>query len=95
VYEAVSVGTPVLLRDAGIARDLPEGMRLLAADDGVAAFSALIRAFVAAPPVRTTPTDAFAQSRLTGRMLELYALAQDAHAVRVRGVPTQDGRRVA
>jgi glycosyltransferase involved in cell wall biosynthesis len=80
VYEAVSLGTPVLVRDQEIARDLPLGWRHSVADPSVDSFAAALRHLPEllargqlggpGPP----PTD-FRQSRLTGRILAVYEQA--------------------
>ncbi|WAA65620.1 glycosyltransferase [Microbacterium oxydans] len=85
VYEAVSVGTPVILRDRNIALDLPEDLRYTAADASIASFSAVIREFVRcelAAGTRRPPSESFAQSRLTARAEELYEQAQAIHGRR-------------
>ncbi|MEQ3548846.1 glycosyltransferase [Pseudonocardia nematodicida] len=84
LYEAVALGTPVLVRDKGIARDIPERWRHTVADDGVPALTAAVRSLVAAlaapgPPDR--PSGLFVQSRLTEQMLDVYRTASKEHRV--------------
>lgn len=94
VYEAVTVGTPVILRDRNIGRDLPEHLRFAAPDDSIDAFAATIRRFLGerenAPAVER-PSDAFLQSTLTLRAEALYRHAQELHRLRgasnPRGLP--------
>ncbi|MDQ0645350.1 glycosyltransferase [Microbacterium murale] len=82
VYEAVSVGTPVILRDRKIALDLPAQLRHTAADGSIDAFAAAIRTFVHDDPrarPRFAPSDEFAQSHLTLKAEALYLQAQVIH----------------
>jgi glycosyltransferase involved in cell wall biosynthesis len=89
VYEAVSVGTPVLLRDRAIALDLPPGLRVIAEDESVDAFAAAIRSFAgdrrSLAHRDRTPSDAFLQSALTVDMLGHYDTVLAADALRSRG----------
>ncbi|RGE22761.1 glycosyltransferase [Leucobacter sp. wl10] len=102
MYEAVSVGTPVILRDRGLARDLPEPLRHTAADTGVGALAAALAAFVsrtARDPgtAERTATDRFAQSRLTARAEALYRglLRDRARGGAAREIPALVGGRRA
>ncbi len=90
VYEAVSVGTPVILRDRDVALDLPPDLRHVAADSTIGAFAAVIEAFISRLPAVAggdRPTDRFVQSRLTDRALALYDEAREAF--RRRGAETE------
>lgn len=85
VYEAVSVGTPVILRDRNIAHDLPAEFRHTPTDDSIDAFAETIRHFVAheySRGVRHRPSENFTQSRLTAQAEALYREAQTIHAQR-------------
>lgn len=77
VYEAISVGTPVLVRDPNIAAELPERWCHPVANDSIAAFA---RALKQIPGLLSegkfanldpAPTD-FRQSQLTAQMIDLY-----------------------
>lgn len=85
-FEAVSLGTPVILRDPEVSRELPHALRHTAADTSVAAFASAIADFVrglaaagGAERVYPRPSDAFLQSSLTERAEGLYALARSRH----------------
>lgn len=77
VYEAVSVGTPVLVRDRAIADDLPAAWCYTVADDSIEAFVISFRRLaglfmeerLSAPG---TPRAQFRQSNLTGRIIDIY-----------------------
>lgn len=89
VYEAVSVGTPVILRDRNIALDLPADLRHTATDESIDSFATAIRRFVHhehANGARRQPSERFAQSQLTVRAEELYRRAQVIHAERTAGL---------
>lgn len=82
VYEAVSVGTPVILRDRSIAHDLPVEFSHMAADDSIDAFASIIRKFVQLKhesKVRLAASEQFTQSQLTIRLETLYRKAQEIH----------------
>ncbi|MDF2991663.1 MAG: hypothetical protein K0S37_2177 [Microbacterium sp.] len=76
VYESVGLGTPVIVRDPKIAHDLPPSARHDVADGSVGALADAISSFVRAWPAAATPpadaVEAFAQSRLTERILGIY-----------------------
>ena len=86
-FEAVSLGTPVILRDPEVSRELPHALRHTAADTSVAAFASAIADFVRGPcgsgrrgtrvpaPERRLP----AELSLTERAEGLYALARSRH----------------
>lgn len=80
-YEAVSLGTPVILRDPDVSRELPEALRYTASDASVNAFARTLRgfAFDHTQQIEYAPSDAFLQSALTERAEELYALATSRH----------------
>ncbi|MDR2372602.1 MAG: glycosyltransferase [Bifidobacteriaceae bacterium] len=77
VYEAVSLGTPVLIRDPEIARDLPPAWRHTVADPSIGAFAAALRRL---PELLSSgqsascqpPLAQFRQSLLTARIVEIY-----------------------
>lgn len=82
-YEAASLGTPTLLRDRTLARDLPAPLRFAAADTAVGSFAVLIEEFLRLDRRRRSrpaPTDRFLQSALSERAELLYRLAIEAHA---------------
>lgn len=98
VYEAVSVGTPVILRDRSIALDIPAEFRRTAEDESVDAFANAIRRFVQHEyprGIRHAPSEKFAQSRLTARAEELYREAQAVHARRNVLAPATGARYAA
>lgn len=70
-YEAVALGTPVLLRDPAVARDLPARWRHVVGDASVDALAAAIRA-AAVPAPAGDPPGELVQSRLTDRLVEVY-----------------------
>ncbi|ANY05689.1 glycosyltransferase [Pseudonocardia sp. HH130630-07] len=72
VYESVALGTPVLLRDPAIARDVPRAWCHVAAGTGVDALAAGITDALASGPPGADPPTEFAQSRLTARLVALY-----------------------
>jgi len=76
VYESVGLGTPVIVRDPQIARELPRSARYDVADTSIPALSTAIASFVRSWPATTAPpagvVEAFAQSRLTERVLGIY-----------------------
>lgn len=81
-YEAVSLGTPVILRDPDISRELPASLRHTATGASVTAFADTLRNFVtdlAHHQHTPAPSDAFLQSALTERAEALYALAATRH----------------
>ncbi|MDR2453365.1 MAG: glycosyltransferase [Bifidobacteriaceae bacterium] len=77
VYEAVSLGTPVLVRDHEIAADLPPRWRHAVADSSVDAFAAALRqlpgllASVALGGSGPPPAE-FRQSHATARIMAVY-----------------------
>ncbi len=82
VYEAVSVGTPVILRDRNIAADLPAEFSRVAANESIDAFASAIREFVQfehEAGVRPKPSNQFAQSHQTRRLETLYREAWSIH----------------
>ncbi|MDR2381874.1 MAG: glycosyltransferase [Bifidobacteriaceae bacterium] len=84
VYEAVSVGTPVLVRDQAIARDLPSGWCHGVADTSVEAFAAALRRLegriLAGEPLAVGPAPTqFRQSKLTARIIGVYEQALADH----------------
>lgn len=98
VYEAVSVGTPVILRDKNIALDLPPELRHSSADSSIEAFSAVIRRFVHhehRSGTRRSPSDRFLQSSLTAQAEELYRRAQAVHARRSATEPVRSAQYAA
>lgn len=86
VYEAISVGTPVLVRDPAIARDLPDAWCHTVGDASVEAFTAALRQL---PALLSTgrlsdpgvPPTRFRQGKLTDRIVELYEETLAAHQV--------------
>lgn len=72
VYEAVALGTPVLLRDPEIARDVPAAWRHVVGDPGVPALADALRTASAAPAPDGEPPSEFVQSRLTDRLVDVY-----------------------
>lgn len=85
VYEAISVGTPVLVRDHAIAREIPENWRLTVANDSLDALTAALRDLPAmlATGRLSNPGPAptrFRQSALTSQIVGVYesALASDS-----------------
>lgn len=90
VYEAISVGTPVLIRDHAIARDLPDAWHHTVADASVDAFAAALREL---PDLLSTgrlsdpgvPPTQFRQAGLTNRIVELYEETLDTHRRVVTG----------
>lgn len=90
VYEAASIGTPVILRDRSIATDLPEELRHTAADTTIQSLANALEAFTSRVAKSGTgsgmPTDRFYQSRLAVRAEALYRLAREKH-----GAKTNDG----
>jgi glycosyltransferase involved in cell wall biosynthesis len=93
VYEAVSLGTPVLVRDREIAGDLPPGWRLTAADDSIDAFAAALRRV---PELLSSgqlagsgpPVAGFRQSALTARIVGVYQ-----QVLAARPTPRDDAAR--
>ena len=83
-YEAVSLGTPVILRDSAVSRELPPRLRYTAADPSVTAFAETlatgVRELAPRSVNRRPASDAFLQSVLTERAEDLYALARGRHA---------------
>lgn len=82
-YEAVSLGTPVILRDSAVSRELPPRLRYTAADPSVTAFAETLATGVRELTAQREPqpaSDAFLQSVLTERAEDLYALARGRHA---------------
>ncbi|MDF1489040.1 glycosyltransferase [Tessaracoccus caeni] len=77
VYEAISVGTPVLVRDPAIAYDLPAAWRHTVMDASVEALSHALKEL---PDMLATgrladpgsPQAQFRQSSITGRILDVY-----------------------
>ncbi|QPK81190.1 glycosyltransferase [Schaalia sp. ZJ405] len=84
VYEAISVGTPVIVRDPEIAEDLPEAWCHRVADESIQAFADTFR-YVTALWYAGTLTDGalaptqFRQSHLTGRIVDVYTAALQTH----------------
>lgn len=85
VYEAISVGTPVLVRDHAIAREIPENWRLTVTNDSLDALTAALRDLPAtlATGRLSNPGPAptrFRQSALTSQIVGVYesALASDS-----------------
>ncbi|WP_426623996.1 glycosyltransferase [Leifsonia sp. McL0607] len=98
VYEAVSVGTPVILRDSNIALDLPAGLRHTAAEGSIDSFAAAIRQFVLnafRDGPRPEPSEKFMQSNLTARAEELYRRAQIIHGKRRAASPSRSEQYAA
>lgn len=98
MYEAVSVGTAVLVRDRNIAADLPAPLRHSVADDSIGAFATAITDLVrqlrdqrGTPP---EPTGLFRQSRLTERILATYDEARATYRRQV-AVPIRRERHAA
>lgn len=81
VYEAIAVGTPVVVRDPEIAADLPARWITPVADGSVAALARAIRrwSFTLAP--QSAPDDHL-QSTLTRRTLDLYDDVLSRHGAR-------------
>lgn len=91
-YEAVSLGTPVLLRDPEVSRELPQRLLHTATDAAATAFAATIAGFVRGLPrsrFGREPSDAFLQSTLAERAEELYA---EAISRRAAGAAQAAGR---
>ena len=101
VYEAVSVGTPIVVRDPDIAADLPAEWVLPVQDASIAAFAEAFRELpgLLAPGGRFTQLGAapttFRQSALTDRILGVYADALLAGAGRGTAARRSRGMRAA
>nr|WP_255426765.1 glycosyltransferase [Pseudonocardia sp. C8] len=80
VYEAVSLGTPALVRDPAVARDVPAPWCRLAADASVDALATAIRDAAGRPRPAVAPPAEFAQSRLTARLVAVYDDVRSRHA---------------
>lgn len=79
VYEAISVGTPVLVRDPNIALDLPEAWRHPVTDSSITALATALRQLSALLRTGKFSTlgpapELFSQSRLTSELLDIYEL---------------------
>ena len=77
VYEALSLGTPVLVRDPNIARDLPARSFHTVANDSIAAFATGLRELIDLLagngfPGRGCGAPQFSQSVLTDQIIEVY-----------------------
>ncbi|WP_060721859.1 glycosyltransferase [Pseudonocardia sp. EC080625-04] len=90
VYEAVALGTPVLLRDPAIARDVPDAWCRVVADESVGALATAIGTAVAAPRPVGDPPGEFVQSRLTERLVAVYREVAAGHG----GPRSDDGSGV-
>lgn len=76
LYEAAALGTPVILADQHIGRDLPPRFRFAARDDSIEAMTSVIEQFTAhlgQKSSSTDPTDQFMQSIFTASTVDLYA----------------------
>ncbi|MDR2378195.1 MAG: glycosyltransferase [Bifidobacteriaceae bacterium] len=97
VYEAVSLGTPVLVRDQDVARDLPPAWRFAVADASIESFAAGLRRI---PEMLSSgefgglgpPPTQFRQSKLTAQILEIYETLL-AQAGRPASAPRPIARR--
>jgi 1,2-diacylglycerol 3-alpha-glucosyltransferase len=88
MYESVSVGTPVLVRDGRLGSDLPLHLRHAASDESIGAFATLIRTFVQhldSGDARDQWSDRFLQSGIAARAEGLYHEARMIHAHRATG----------
>lgn len=75
VAEAVTLGTPVLLRDPAVAAELPSRLTHLTADTTVAALARGLQDFVTefrANGSPKPPSERFRQSAITARAVDLY-----------------------
>ncbi len=77
VYEAVSLGTPVLVRDREIAADLPRGSYAAIVDGSIDALTDGLRRLIARsrrrkPADRAPRRTSSSQSLLTDRIVEIY-----------------------
>lgn len=75
LYEAAALGTPVILADRHIGRDLPSRLRYAATDDSIGALTSVMERFathLSGIPSRKYPTDQFMQSAFTASTVDLY-----------------------
>ena len=84
VYEAISVGTPVLVRDHAIARDLPSNWSHVIENESLGAFAAGLRQLTEMLSVGRLQNPGplqtqFRQSQLTARILDIYEAAGGIH----------------
>lgn len=94
VYEAISVGTPVLVRDPDIARELPMLWHQSVADASIWALAAGLRELPAlfaggeASRLRGAHSQ-YSQSRLTARIIDIYHNVQAEHRLRQDRIGTE------
>ncbi|WRS30143.1 glycosyltransferase [Actinomycetaceae bacterium MB13-C1-2] len=104
VYEAISVGTPVLVRDPDVADDLPSAWVTKTRDSSIRELASAIRdlsqrlTMGLSQVLPATPVS-YRQSELTRKLIELYECAiapQNCSAFPgMRLTPTQEATRVA